>query len=343
MLTHNGANASRGFTLVELLVSLALFGVVAVLTLGSFTTQHRAYVVIDGLSETQQSLRAIANLLERDIRNAGYMVPEAAASCGVDRSDDSDILFLSDSDAVLPCCSPPAPAGEALARELSAAKLGATTTSSPGLGPASVNVNEIVIDGIASYDTDGDGSLDSDFQIAGGAILVDLANPQRGVACGLVTAVGPGTTLSIDFLAALGTAAGLPTEPDLRVVPAHAYRLVETSGVTRLERDGILLARDVEDLQFAWYYDDDADGQVDDPGETRGVIGTPYDSAAIDGRDLREIRFNIVGRTADRDPSNPTAAGVGQPTENRTVAVPSADGFRRRVHTATVRLRNVSL
>ena len=332
-----------GFSLVELMVALAALGLVATVAVRTFTSQHQTYVVIDDVSETQQNLRAIASLLERDIRNAGYMVPAAAAACGVDRTDAPDTLFVSDSDAILPCCSPPEPSGQALDRALSATKLASEASTSPSTGIATLAVNDTVLDENATYDTDGDGANDSDFQVGGGAILVDLANPGRGVACGIVTAVGSTSSITIDFLAALDNSSGLPSAAELRVVPAHAYRVVEIGGVSRLERDGILLARGIEDLQLAWYYDDDRDGQVDDPGETRGVTGTAYNPEAVDGSDLREIRFNVVSRTAGTDPTNPTAAGTGQATENRATAIPAADGFRRRVQTATVRLRNVSL
>ncbi len=332
----------HGFSLVELMVALATLGLVATLALRTFTNQHRTYVVIDDVSEVQQSARAISSLLERDIRNAGYMVPSSAAACGVDRVDGPDTIFLSDSDAILPCCSPPEPVGQALDRSRSALRMAAETFTSPNIGVTTLAVNETVVDGNATYDTDGDGANDSDFQVGGGAILVDLANPGRGVACGFVTAVPSTVSITIDFVAALDNGSGSSAAAELRLVPAHGYRIVELGGVSRLERDGILLSRGVEDLQFAWYYDDDRDGQVDDPGETRGVPGTAYQSQAVDGSDLREIRFNVVSRTAGVDPTNPLAAGTGQRTENRDTAVSSPDGFRRRIQTATVRLRNVS-
>jgi hypothetical protein len=50
------------------------------------------------------------------------------------------------------------------------------------------------------------------------------------------------------------------------------------------------------------------------------------------------VRANLVLRT--RFPDANWSQGVFQNLENRT-AVAGTDGFRRRVHTATVRLRNV--
>ena len=86
------------------------------------------------------------------------------SACGVDNIDAPDVLFVSDADAVLPCCSPPEPSGEALDRSLSATLLGATTTTSPSLGVVSLSLDKTTIDGNATYDTDADGINDSDFQ-----------------------------------------------------------------------------------------------------------------------------------------------------------------------------------
>jgi prepilin-type N-terminal cleavage/methylation domain-containing protein len=327
-------NAAAGFSLVELMIALGAMGIIVMFALGSFTAQHQTYVVVDQVSETQQNTRAIAALLERDIRNAGFMVPPAAASCGVDNDDGSDVLFVSDAGAIRTV--------DQLPQELAALELGATTSVEPSTGSTVVTVDDVVIDQQASYDEDGDGTDDTDFQEQGGAIVVDVANPGRGVACGIVSSIDSATQLSVVFENEL--AAGTAFPPQLRVVPAHVYRVVDPGGGAppELRRNGVALARDVEDLQVAWFYDDDRDGQIDG-GEYRGDSSLDYDNEAVDGNDLREIRINLVLRTRSDDPRNPDSAGTGQARENRDTSVPGDDGRRRRVHTATVRLRNVAL
>jgi prepilin-type N-terminal cleavage/methylation domain-containing protein len=326
----------RGFTLVELLVALGLLAVVLAFVFDTFTFQHATYSVVDQISEAQQNSRAIARLIERDIRNAGYLVPPGAAACGVDETDEPDALFLSDTDAILPA--------DQLPVELAGDDLGAETTDDPGsTGSLAVGVDDVVVDGTASYDVDGDGTNDSDFRVGGGAILVDVGNPDRGVSCGLVTAVDTvaPASVTVNFLTVHSNAAAQPK--DLVLVPGHVYRIVPASDPPRLERNGVVLAKDVEDFQVAWFYDDDEDGEVDDPGETRGVVGTAYATNAVVGDELREIRINLVLRTRADDSRNPDMAGTGQARENRTTAVPGDDGKHRRVHTATVRLRNLTL
>lgn len=324
----------RGFTLVELLVALGLLSTVLLFVFQTFGYQHQTYSVVDQISEAQQNSRAIARLIERDVRQAGYLVPRGAAACGVDATDAPDVLFVSDADAILPA--------DELAVEFAGGDLAGETTSEPATtGPQVMNLDDVVLDGNASYDSDGDGTEDSDFQVGGGAILVDVGNPDRGVACGIVTAVdAAGDDVTVNFLAVHDGAAS--AAKDLRLVPAHVYRIAPASNPPRLERNGVMLAKDVEDLQFAWFYDDDTDGVVD-AGEIRGVASNDYATSAVTADELREIRVNLVLRTRADDPRNPDDAGIGQSLENRDTAVPGEDGKHRRVHTATVRLRNLTL
>jgi prepilin-type N-terminal cleavage/methylation domain-containing protein len=327
----------RGFSLIELLVALGLLSVVMLFVFNSFSYQNATYTVVDQVSEVQQNSNAVGRLIERDIRNAGYMVPPAAAACGIDSTTAPDMLFLSDADVILPA--------DQLTTEYAGKELGARITADPSsTGVTTLNVDSTIIDGTASYDTNADGTNDSDFRVGGGAILIDRGNSARGVSCGLVTAVNPGgLTVTVNLLAVLGTTA--PLAKDLRLVPAHVYQIVTGGGApSRLTRDGVLLAKDVEDVQVAWFFDTNQNSAID-AGEMRGDGVTAYSNSGITGDQLREIRVNLVTATRTNDPRYKTAtAGIGQPRENRTAASsPGADGKHRRVSTATVRLRNLTL
>jgi len=327
----------RGFTLIELVVGLGLLSVVLLFVFNTFSYQQATHAVVDQISETQQNTQAISRLIERDLRNAGYLVPPGAAACGVDSTSAPDTLFVSDTDAVLPA--------DQLQVQYNGKLLGATLTSladdPTATGAKTMALDEVTIDGVATYDTDGDGVNDSDFRVGGGAILTDTANPGRGVACGIVTAVGITVpySVTVNFLAMYATAA--PFAKQLRLVPAHIYQIA-AGPPPQLLRDGVLLAKDIEDLQVAWFYDDNTN-QIVDAGEMRGVTGVNYDTSAVDGTKLREVRFDLVARTRANDPRNPADAGIGQARENRATNVPVADGKHRRVYTATARLRNLTL
>jgi prepilin-type N-terminal cleavage/methylation domain-containing protein len=336
--------ARRGFTIIELMIAMAVLLVVVAYLTEMLTRQSRAYTVVDQVTEAQQNLRAIADLLERELRVSGFLVPQGAAVCGVDQTNGSDVLYLSDASALSPANEKQLGVGAAI------------TGGFSGTGGAeSLSLDDAVIDGLAFYDTDGDGNADSDFLESvsplrtGGVIVTDRANPARGASCGIVTDVNASaSTIRVDFTSSGAAPGGTPLagagSADLVAVPAHVYTVVND----RLLRDGMVLAEGVEDLQFAFFYDVDGDGVVDSeaseyPGSAGGQI---YQSSIWDNSDLTEIRVNVVVRTRDQDAdvlqSPGMAQGQWQVTENR-VDPGGFDGFRRRVHTAVVRPRNVGL
>jgi Tfp pilus assembly protein PilW len=314
-----------GFSLMELMIAAGLMGILVVYLMQSFSTQQRTYVMVDQVTEAQQSLRAISDLIEREIRLAGFMVDEAGAVCGVDATNTADALFVSDASAIDPSTAI-APA------------LGARTSTSPAAGTVTLTLTSgdtVVLDGQPAYDTNGDGANDSDFRVGAGAIVYDRNNPSRGAACGTVVAVPSTTSVRVNFLAsALGGAA---VGAQLVVVPAHVYQVNNNA---QLLRDGLVLSEDVEDLQVAYFFDQDADLTLD-PGENPGSAGSAYTASAWDNSNLREVRVNFVVRTRGTDPS--FTSGAFQTTENRaTPAATTQDPqMRRRVHSTTVRVRNV--
>ena len=61
-----------------------------------------AYQKIDAIVDTQQNVRVIASVLEKDLRHAGMMVPQGAAFCAIDDDTGPDRLFISDHTALDP-------------------------------------------------------------------------------------------------------------------------------------------------------------------------------------------------------------------------------------------------
>ncbi len=328
---------TSGFTLIELLVSFAVLGVVSLYLTDMLTRQSRAYTVVDQVTEVQQNVRAIAHLMEREVRSTGYLAPEAAAVCGLDRTAGPDILFLTDAPAMR--------FEDDKNYERGARLVGGYDDEGTD---EVIQLETLVVDNDPFYDTDGDGTPDSDFQAGGGVIIVDPQDQERGASCGIITQapdVG-NNTITVDFQLGGAEPDGMPLGPEpvggsgeaLVAVPANVYQVIGTL----LRRNDLVLAQDVEDLQFAVFYDIDGDGSVD-PGEYQGDDTSDYVASDWDNRDMREIRFNIVARSRLQDVNFGTGnqlAGTFQRTENRD-PVPGTDGFRRRVYTSSVRPRNV--
>jgi type IV pilus assembly protein PilW len=85
----------RGFTLVELMVAMAI----SLLVIGSiysvYRSQQKSYLVQEQVAAMQQNLRAGMTMLTRDIRMAGYNPPSSTlASAGITEPlNSTDITF----------------------------------------------------------------------------------------------------------------------------------------------------------------------------------------------------------------------------------------------------------
>lgn len=310
-----------GFTLTEMLVSLAVLGIVTGYVTWVLGRQGHSYQVVDQVTETQQSLRGISDLMAREARVTGFLVPQAAAFCGQDNLNKPDVLYVTDADPINP----------------GAGELGVEVNSGfDGDGTDTLTLQNVVLDGVPFYDTDADGVADSDFAVGGGVIVAAKNDASRGTSCGVVTAVMPPNRISVDY----GTLGGeaITTGGTLIAVPAHVYSV---NANNQLVRDGMVLTSGVEDLQFALFYDVDDDSVLDTGAEDPGSsdYNGEYESDKWNNDELREIRVNVVARSRNADPE--WTQGRFQTTENRLLPAGGPDGFRRRVFTASVRPRNV--
>ncbi len=363
MLNPNHQKRRHGFTLIELMVSSAVLAVIMFYLTNVLVFQSRSYEVVDDVTEVQQNLRAIGDLVEREVRSTGMLVQEGGAACAIDNDfQGSDILFVTDSQAINPANLKDAGLGSTIVAGYSGNGTDNVTLSRRALEPDQT---------LLAYDNDSplNGASDSDFfwpgvGLGGGVIVTDKKNPERGAQCGMITRVVQtglaGLTVDVDWTIRIGANTHAPAPaglgpvplgggaPELVMIPANMYLVDRTvPNQPRLWRNGTILADDVEDLQVAFFHDADDDGIVD-PGEWSGdTAATPYTSGLVDNTFLRAIRFSMVIRSAQQDVTvvqDPNLAfGLRPVLENAPVPVAAADGFRRRVQTRTVRPRNVGL
>ncbi|MCX8043351.1 MAG: prepilin-type N-terminal cleavage/methylation domain-containing protein [Desulfobacterota bacterium] len=62
----------EGFTLIELMVAIAVFGVISTAIYATYHNQQRIYLAQEKVVEMQQNLRAAMFFIERDLRMIGY-------------------------------------------------------------------------------------------------------------------------------------------------------------------------------------------------------------------------------------------------------------------------------
>lgn len=331
---------SAGFTLVEILMAAALLGVLLAGVFHAFGVSNERYIVVDQVTEAQQSLRGIAEMMERDIRRAGYLVPGQTAACAHDRSDAADVLFLSDSDSVRSIDELEANAPELLGGALGVDVVAMTSTSvqvSGGAGSPQLRLDPGAVTGFAA---------------GAGVILTDRDDPEARIACARILSIAS-DVLTVDFgPSAHATAIGTG---DVIAIPAVLYEVQAATALdpSQLLRNGLVLAHDVEDLQMVFFFDANDDAVRDTGTEVFGAAGAagaypPAPATGLDMKSLREVELNVVTVTRDDAPGsghidaagNPTLS-QGQQTANRTSGLAPPDRRLRRIHTTQIRLRNL--
>ncbi|MBW1885839.1 MAG: prepilin-type N-terminal cleavage/methylation domain-containing protein, partial [Deltaproteobacteria bacterium] len=65
-----------GFTLVEVMVAVAVMAIVTSQLLLSFSQQHTSSLEHERTIEIQEEARLVANVILKDLRAAGFMVPK---------------------------------------------------------------------------------------------------------------------------------------------------------------------------------------------------------------------------------------------------------------------------
>lgn len=358
---------TRAFSLTEVMVSLGILGIVTVFLMDMLAIQTSTYQVVDQVAEAQTNLRVITDLMERELRVTGFMVPEGGVVCAVDRTNGPDIVVVSDAAAINPNSMVENDLGIRITAGYDGADLDTLTLE-----------GDSTVEGAPFYDSDGNGVQDTDIVDIpgmgqrGGIIVSDRNNPQRGNSCGQVQAntlnIGAtSSTVRIDYDFGGAATGSLPLRAlvagdnpqELIAIPATVYQI---NAANQLTRNGVILAEDVEDMQVAFFFDLDDDGVVDgDPqaapaqppftsdAEYPGSIvgGTQYQSGSWDHSTLRELRLSIVIRTRAQDAASLEDPNLANSTfiamENRVPPAQPADGFRRRVLTMTVKPRNVGL
>jgi type IV pilus assembly protein PilW len=92
---HNNGSLRNGFSLVELLVAMAIAGVVMAAVFKIYTTQQDSYVLQEQVAEMQQNRRAAKYVMTREIRMAGYD-PTGLAGAGFISAGGNSIHFTMD-------------------------------------------------------------------------------------------------------------------------------------------------------------------------------------------------------------------------------------------------------
>ncbi len=315
----------RGFTLLELMIAMALLGIITSQLFLVFASQKKAYVTNARVLDVQEDARLVVDLLMGETRMAGYMVPRRAGIASID-----GFLTNANTPDTL-CVSDPSVLDNNVVQN--------ADDRFDGDDVSSLTATRITLLAAGGLDIDGIGG--NDFQVGQGIILAD-GNSSH---CARITAVNT-VTLTIDFTPSLSAALNNPVPGDFAlappertvVVPAVIYEVgtSATGGGIGLTRNSMLISDEVEDLQVEYGFDTDDDGLVDitDPLEY------PIDSiAARDPSPLRAVQITVTTRHNAADPEFTGPGSNFAQAANRVAG--ATDNRRRRRFVASVVPRNL--
>ena len=344
-----------GFTLVELLVVLALSGIVLGAILKIFSSSNKSYAVQEEVAAMQQNLRIAKLYLTRDIRMAGagltgFSGPDGNRIYGIgftnndingnpasDRISVNYIAFDNDGCGQDPDTSDSRPLCDTwppltLKNEMNTTSTGADVEENLSGSPYNAWKGGCVCNGV-NYDqsTPGfmalitlpDGSRQNTFFVTG----VQTGSPDR-----LLKATPyPGTAVN-------KVGGTFPAKSTLRFFNKTAITSLTYSIVNeKLMRNGTLLAEGIEDMQFAFGLDTTGDGSVDTTVVTPGAGNSLTDPQ----RDqVRWVRIGLVGKTLKAGAAYVKSTHPGLEDSPLTGNV---GRFKRKRLQVTVKTRNIGL
>ena len=287
----------KGFTLVELMVVVAIFLFIVAAIFNAYLSQHHASVIQSQVSDMQQNARIAMDFLSKDIRMAGFGRPAGAVN--------------GFTDAITPAINNDATGGNNVLngtdqitvvtgyRQIStlagAASADATTITLVANGNQfnTTTKRYICIDGVGQIDN---------YEVTGIA--------------GNVLTVSPALHRAYQ------------ADAPALLVKAITYSVNDAGFLTRNENTGggaQPLAPNIEDLQFAYQLADDT-----------------WSNAPANPEDIRAVRINVLARTRFEDHSPGQAGTIGQRPDIEDHDVNNVtDGFRRRLLTSVVEVRNL--
>jgi type IV pilus assembly protein PilW len=315
---HVLRHPEAGFSLVEVMAALAILTIALTAVFATFISQQKSFTVQNRVAEMQQNLRQAVEYLSRDIRMAGYGIPDnvtipsTATPAGItsvralyaqDNTTGSDkiyILYMFDMDA-----NRPPTTITALVSDHSTSTVFPVASTS-GFSPMDLF---LITNGVAA----------DLFQIDNGTTVASPIPHSQGNYNTAGHATFPGGGYAAGSVLAKARFARYYI--DSTTDPAHPTLMVDRMGGALAQP----VADDIEDMQLTYGLDTGGDGIVDNwtPSPT-----TPSQ--------IRQVRLQLVAR------SRLPEAGWSEtrPSIGNHAAGTAPDGYRRRIYDIVIDVRN---
>ncbi|MDM8535793.1 prepilin-type N-terminal cleavage/methylation domain-containing protein [Desulfobacterales bacterium HSG17] len=331
-----------GFTLIEVLIALAIFSIIIVGVIEVFVNSNKTYMMQDDIATMQQNIRIAKMFIERDIRmaDASFTFENGVGD------ESSDKLTIGYTESLENACGD-APEGADGIPPCS--ELPSLTVKNEM--PAGAAVAIVYEDLITGEDWDADCYCDDTIYDKYG-FQAEISTP-KGYEPAVsepfyVTQVLPNSdklqSHDVNIDGEKFENKILNTYPDRSIIN---FYIPESRATTSYEiKDGELLRGDqviadhVEDLQFAFCGDFNDDGFADpeDPDDWYNDElednDLPDDSKVL----VKYVRITLLGRTAKQHDISDIRPGIEDHAE-----ADAADKFNRRLLQTTIQMRNASL
>ena len=322
------ANSGRksGFTLVELLVAMAMALMVLSIMFTMFRTSNRSYILQDRVAEMQQNLRVAMYTISRDVRMAGCglnLLDSLVEGLGIQVFDGAGWTMLQGITATNSSTGPDSI--QIFYGDVQSGNYDATITA--GMPDASAELN---VDTVANFQIDDmvvvtDGSTACLFVVSAiqGAALKLQHNPAQSIfnppAAFKAFPFGGGYDAG-SRLFNFGNGKWVNYFIDSTTDPDHPTLKVDFL-------DGLgeqIVADNIEDIQFSYFLDG---------------VALPVDDPTGQEDDIVAVRINIVARV-DREDMDVTSWFKPLDLEDHVHTAPPTDGYQRRVLSTVVKVRN---
>ncbi len=323
----------KGFTLVELMIGMVISSILAMAAYVVFLSSDWSYNVQEDVSEAQQNVRVALDRVTKDIRTAGFGLPDPPFNLGFDTDATAgDDLFLTSSMTYNNNNNAP--------DQITILGIGfqAAILVEQANGENLSGANYICVDDDANFLPGGAFDTNRRHISIGGTLYREL------------TAV-PGTACSAGWQLTLANSIDrdYPDNTRVYIIQAVQYSVVgnnlASTDFTELRGTGSqTLAENIEDIQFAYGIDTDKDGDIDDDADgAAGYTDSDFLDAPTDPSNIIAIRANIVGRArdADRKVTSFQRLCFEDRSGDTTCTGAALDGFRRRALTKIIKLRNL--
>lgn len=314
---------TKGFTLVELLVAVAMTGIVMTVMFTMFRTSSRSYTLQDYVAETQQNLRIGMYNLDRDVRMAGCgmnLLP--ALVNGIQIFNGSSWINMNSITATNSSTGPDSI--EIFYGDINSGEYDATITQPMPDASAELNVDDTSSFNINDMVVISNGVTAALFVVSQvqdppGKLQHNPAQSPFNPPAAFKNFPSGGGYGVGSLLFNFGAAKWLTYSIDSATDPAHPRLIVDMHDGNPPQ----VIADNIEDMQFFYFM-------------SQGVADT--DNPTGNETKITAVRVTLVARTAEPDREslvfNPLTI------EDHSPGAAPADGYRRRVLSTTVKKRN---